>query len=75
MKRFGQIIELKAEGIAEYVVLHVHPWEAVNAKLREADINNCPIFLKADMALIAADVVTQRSCDLVKPLMLPYEDR
>jgi len=91
MKRFGQTIQLKPEGVEEYVRLHAETWPGVLAKIKECNISNYSIFLKdltlfayfeytgddfeTDMALMAADPETQRWWDTVKPLMDPIESR
>jgi len=91
MKRFGQIIKLKEEGIKKYIEYHANPWPLVNAKLKEAHIERYSIFRRdnilfayfeytgtdyqKDMELIAADPTTRRWWALVKPLMEPIESR
>lgn len=91
MKRFGQLIFLKSEGAEEYVRLHAETWPGVLAKIKECNISNYSIFLKdltlfayfeytgndfeRDMALMAADPLTQQWWDTVKPLMQPIDTR
>lgn len=87
MRRFGQIIKLKPEGIDKYVSYHANPWPEVNQRLKDSNIMNYSIFLRdnilfayfeytgndydKDMQYIANDAHTNRWWDLVKPLMEP----
>ena len=91
MKRFGQTIRLKPEGVAEYIRLHAKTWPGVLAKIKECNIANYSIFRKDntlfayfeytgndftdDMDRMAADPETQRWWEVVKPLMEPIETR
>ena len=91
MKRFGQIIRLKPEGISKYIEYHANPWPDVNDTLKRANIGRYSIFIKdevlfayfeysgndyeKDMALIAACPHTQEWWKLVKPLMQPIDSR
>jgi L-rhamnose mutarotase len=91
MQRFGQMIRLKPEGAAEYVKLHSLVWPAVLRRISDCNIVNYSIFMKdntlfsyfeyvgndyyADMDRMAADEITQKWWDLVKPLMEPLETR
>lgn len=91
MKRFGQLIYLKPEGVEEYLRLHAETWLGVLAKIKDCNISNYSIFLKdltlfayleytgtdfeKDMDLMANDPETQRWWDIVKPLMQPLETR
>jgi len=91
MKRFGQIINIKPEGRAEYIKLHEKIPPKVAAIIRGCNIQNYSIFIKgdilfayyeyagkdyaADMAMMAAAAETQKWWDTVKPLMLPLADR
>jgi L-rhamnose mutarotase len=91
MRRFGQIIRLKPDGAAEYIKLHASVWPAVLRKISECNIVNYSIYCKdnllfayfeyigsdfeADMDKMAADDVTQKWWDTVKPLMEPVENR
>ena len=91
MKRIGQIIEISPETIGEYKHHHANAWPEVNARLKKSNIQNYSIFYRnglafaymeyignnfdGDMADIAADPVTQKWWDVVKPLMTPLKDR
>src|SRR3972149_74335 len=84
MQRFGQIIGIKPENIAEYSRLHAAVWPEVLKKITESNIRNYSIFVKdnllfayfeyhgtdfeADMAKMAADPKTQGWWANNKPL-------
>ena len=75
MRRFGQVIRIKPDRIAEYEALHAAAWPGVLAAIRRANIRKYSIFrhgttlfayfeyvgddYAADMASIAADEETQ----------------
>jgi len=46
MKRYGSVIGLKAEKIAEYKQLHAAVWPEILAKISECNIRNYSIFLR-----------------------------
>ena len=91
MKRFAQTIQLKPEGAYEYIRQHAAVWPPVLQMITQCNIRNYSIFMKDmtlfayfeytgnnfenDMALMASNVETQRWWDVVKPLMLPDENR
>jgi len=91
MKRIGQVIKISPETIDEYKYHHANAWPEVNARLKASNIQNYSIYYRnglafaymeyvgsdfdADMAAIAADPMTQKWWDVVKPLMSPLEDR
>ena len=91
MKRFGQTIKLKPNKAKEYLKHHEAVWPAVLRMIKECNISNYSIFFKdnvlfayfeytgndfkTDMAKMAADEVTQKWWDVVKPLMIPLETR
>ena len=91
MRRFGQTIRLIPEKAEEYIKHHASVWPGVLRKIKECNISNYSIFIKDhtlfayfeytgndfdhDMALMAADDVTQKWWDVVKPLMDPIETR
>lgn len=90
MKRIGEVIHVKPGCLKEYAWHHAHPWPEVNAMIHECNIRNYSIFchgetlfayyeyigedFEADMAKMAADPVTQKWWDVVKPLMEPEDD-
>lgn len=91
VRRFGQIIKAKPDGLADYKKWHANPMQGVNEMIKECGLKNYSIFSRgdylfayfeyegedfdADMAKMAADPTTQRWWDVVKPLMQPLEDR
>ena len=91
VKRFGQMIKVKPEGLAEYKKWHANPLPGVNEMIKECGLKNYSIYSRgdylftyfeyegndyeADMAKMAADPTTQKWWDIVKPLMQPLEDR
>lgn len=46
MKRFGSIIELRADRVAEYKELHKNVWPGVLQKIKECNIRNYSIYLR-----------------------------
>ena len=91
MKRFGQMIKIKPEGLEEYKKWHANPLPGVNEIIKECNIRNYSIYSRGDylfaymeyvgedyegdMAKMAASPITQQWWDLVKPLMQPLDDR
>ncbi len=91
MKRYGQMIRVKPEKLAEYIELHANPWPEVVDMIRECNIRNYSIFHKdgwlfayfeyvgedfeADMQKMAADPMTQKWWDVCKPCHEPLETR
>jgi len=91
MKRYGMVIGVKGERLAEYRELHREVWPAVLKTIRECGIRNYSIFLKddrlfsyfeymgedfrSDMARMAADPVTQEWWKLTAPCQEPLESR
>lgn len=91
MKRCGEIIKIKPEGLEKYKAYHANPLPGVNEMIKECNIQNYSIYqrgnymfsyyeyvgedFETDMARMAADPVIQEWWDLVKPLMQPLEDK
>ena len=91
MKRYGMVIDVRPEKIAEYKKLHAAVWPEVQKKITECNIQNYSIYLKdntlfsyfeyigdnfdADMAKMAADPTTQKWWDVCKPCQQPIETR
>jgi L-rhamnose mutarotase len=91
MKRYGQIIGVKAETFEEYKKYHAAVWPGVLAKITECNILNYSIFYKdgllfayfeyvgddfaADMAKMAADPTTQKWWSVMEPMQQPVETR
>ena len=91
VRRFGQVIGLKPDRIAEYEALHAEPWPGVLAAIHRANIRNYSIFrhgttlfayyeyvgdnYAADLASIAADEETQRWWHLTDAMQEPDVSR
>ena len=91
MRRYGQVIGIKPERIAEYEQVHAAVWPEVLATIRACNIRNYSIFrhgntlfayfeytgddFDADMAKMAADPKTQEWWALCKPMQEPVPDR
>lgn len=87
MKRVGQIIYIKDEGIEAYERYHANPMPGVNEMIKACNIENYSIYRRgnimfsyfeytgtdyeADMKKMAADPTTQKWWDLVHPLQQP----
>ncbi|MEP7239612.1 MAG: L-rhamnose mutarotase [Devosia sp.] len=54
MKRYGSVIGLKPEVIAEYKRIHADVWPAVLAQIHRSNIRNYTIFLKEPENLLFA---------------------
>lgn len=91
MKRYGQVIAVKAEKLEEYKRLHANAWPGVLKMISDCNIQNYSIYYKdgllfsyyeyvgndyeADMAKMAADKETQRWWDVCKPCQQPLDTR
>jgi len=91
MQRFGQVIGIKPENIAEYTRLHSAVWPEVLKTITECNIRNYSIFIHdnllfayfeyygndfdADMQKMAADPKTQEWWAINKPLQSPLPTR
>lgn len=91
MRRFGQVIGIKPEHIAEYEKLHAEVWPGVLKTIEECNIRNYSIYhyndmlfayfeyhgddFDADMAKMAADETTQKWWDVCNPMQNPVDDR
>ena len=53
MKRFGQVIGVKPERVAEYIEIHANVWPEVLQMIEECNIHNYSIFLQGDHTLFA----------------------
>lgn len=85
--RKGSVIKVKPEKLEFYKSLHANPWESVNAKLKECNIQNYSIYYRdgylfsyleytginweEDMAKMAADSATQAWWKLTDPCQEP----
>lgn len=91
MKRYGSVIGVRPEKLAEYKALHAKVWPDVLNMITKCNIRNYSIYLKdnflfsyfeyigedyeADMAMMAADPVTQEWWAVCKPCQQPLETR
>jgi L-rhamnose mutarotase len=91
MQRYGSIIKLKPEKLAEYRQLHANPWPEVLQMIRQCNIRNYSIYYKdgflfsyfeyhgqdfaADMQKMVADPRTQAWWKLTDPCQEPLETR
>ena len=89
MKRYGSVIKVRQEKLAEYKRLHAKVWPSVLEMIKECHISNYSIYYKAgylfsyfeyigddydaDMAKMAADPTTQDWWALCKPCQEPLE--
>lgn len=89
MRRIGSIISVRPEMEDEYVRLHANVWPGVLATLTAAHVTNYSIYLRdgflfsymeyvgedydADMAMIAADPITQQWWKLTDPCQQPVD--
>ncbi len=46
MKRYGMVLGLKPEKVAEYVALHAAVWPEILAKISDCNIRNYSIYLR-----------------------------
>ena len=53
MRRFGQVIGVKPERLAEYTELHANVWPEVLATIDECNMRNYSIFVLNDHTLFA----------------------
>ena len=91
VRRFGQLIDVRADAIEEYERLHAEPWRGVLAQIRRSNIRNYTIFrdgfhlfayfeyfgddFEADMAAMAADPETRRWWAIMDAMQKPLPDR
>ena len=89
MQRYGKVIKVKPEKLAEYKALHADAWPDVLAMIRACNIRNYSIYyrdgylfsyfeyvgddLDADRAKMAADPTTQAWWKLTDPCQEPVE--
>ena len=91
MRRFAQLITVRAEAIDAYERLHAASWPGVLEQIQRSNIRNYTIFREgttlfayfeyvgddfaADMAAMAADPETQRWWALTDAMQEPLPDR
>jgi len=84
VKRYGQILKLRAECRDDYVRHHAQVWPAVLEQIRRSNLTNYSIYLRddilfayfeyagedfdADMRAMAKDPATQRWWALMEPM-------
>lgn len=89
MRRFGQVLGIKPEGIEEYERLHAAVWPEVLTTIHTCNIRNYSIFrhdnllfayfeyvgsdYEADMEKMAADPKTQEWWAINRPLQEPLD--
>ncbi len=91
MQRYGSVIRVKPDNLAEYKAYHAKVWPSVLATIRACNIRNYSIYLKdgylfsyfeyigddyaADMAKMAADPTTQEWWAIMMPMQDPLPTR
>jgi L-rhamnose mutarotase len=91
VKRYGQVIGVKADRLEEYKAYHAAVWPEVLDTIRACNIRNYSIFHKdgqlyayfeyvgedfeADMRKMAADPKTQEWWAIMEPMQAPLETR
>jgi L-rhamnose mutarotase len=91
MKRYGSVIRVRPEAIAEYKRYHAAVWPDILNLIRKCNIRNYSIYLKddflfgyfeyhgtdyqADMAKMAADPRTQEWWAVMMPTQQPLDTR
>jgi L-rhamnose mutarotase len=89
LTRYGWVIKVKPEKLAEYKELHANPWPGVDSMLKVCNIQNYSIYYRdgllfsyleytgtdfdADMAKMAADSTTQEWWKLTDPCQEPVD--
>ena len=91
MKRYGQVLKVRPEKLAEYIKLHENAWPGVIKMIKECNISNYSIYEKdgylfsyyeyngedyeADMNKMKNDKVTLDWWKLTEPCQEPLETR
>lgn len=91
MKRYGSVIRVKPEALAEYTRVHAAVWPEVLAMINQCNMRNYSIYHKdgflfsyfeyigedwaADAAKMAADPKTQEWWAVTMPMQSPLETR
>lgn len=89
--RYGMVLRLKADCLAEYKRLHADVWPEVLAAISRSHIRNYSIFVRdntlysyfeyfgndfaVDMEAMASDAATLRWWALMEPMQIPFPDR
>ena len=90
MKRIGEMVLIRPEGLEAYKAYHANPLPGVNEMIKACNIRNYSIFQRgesmfayyeyvgddfaADMKKLEEDAVSQHWEELVRPLMKPIAD-
>ena len=91
MKRYGSVIKVKPEALAEYKRYHATVWPDILDMIKKCNIRNYSIYLKddflfgyfeyhgtdykGDMAKMAADKRTQEWWAVMMPMQQPLDTR
>ena len=91
MRRYGQVIGIKPQQIANYEQIHAHVWPEVLEMIGACHIRNYSIFrhdallfayfeyigddFAADMARMAEDLKTREWWSITEPMQEPIADR
>jgi L-rhamnose mutarotase len=91
VKRYGQVVGIRSDAIAEYERIHAAVWPEVLATIEACNIRNYSIFrygttlfayfeyigedYAADMAKMAADPKTQEWWRITDPMQVPLPER
>jgi L-rhamnose mutarotase len=91
VRRFGQVIRVRADSIEAYERLHAETWPGVLAAIATANIRNYSIYrhgetlfayfeytgdaFEADMAAMAADPIVQAWWKLTDAMQEPFPER
>ncbi len=91
MKRFGSIIQVKAEKLEEYKRYHAQVWPEVLDMIKACNIQNYSIYYKdgllfsyyeytgsdfeSDIAKMVADPKTQEWWSIMTPMQIPLNTR
>ncbi|GHO79171.1 hypothetical protein KSD_69420 [Ktedonobacter sp. SOSP1-85] len=90
MRRYGQVIRVKSDRIADYECMHASVWPEVLATIHACNMRNYTIFryktwlfayfeyvgddFPADMKKMAEDPMTQKWWSLTDPMQEPVEE-
>ena len=91
MKRYGSVIRVKLDRLAEYKAYHAQVWPGVLKTIHDCNIRNYSIYFKdgflfsyfeyvgddydADMAKMGEDPTTQKWWAIMKPIQDPLPTR
>jgi L-rhamnose mutarotase len=91
VKRYGMVIRIRPEKLEDYRRYHAAVWPGALDMIRKCNIRNDSIYhrdgwlfscfeyhgddFRADMDRMAADPITQRWWDVMKPMQQPLETR